>query len=65
MCRLLGSGMACYGSEDCIECSGLGLLGCEVGWVYFVIYEGVKVFVGKDMVWSSFRKFPAACSLCM
>ena len=65
MCRLLGSGMVCYGSKDCMECSGQGFLGCEVGWVYLVLYEGVKVFVGKDMVCSSFIRFPAAGSLCM
>jgi len=49
-CRLLTSGMACYGREECMECLGQGLLGCKVGGGYLVLYEGVKDFVGKDGV---------------
>jgi len=37
-CRLLTSGMACYGSEECMECSGRGLLGCKMGGDYSVLY---------------------------
>ena len=49
-CLLLTSGMTCYSSEECTECSGRGLLGCKVGRGYLVIYEGVKDLVGKDGV---------------
>jgi len=49
-CLLLSSGMACYSSEECMECWGQGLLGCMEGGVYLVLYEGVKDFVGKDSV---------------
>jgi len=49
-CLLLSSGMACYSSEECMECLGQGLLGCKVGEGYLVLYEGVREFVGKDGV---------------
>ena len=48
-----------------MECLGHRLLGCEVGGGYLLLYEGVKIFVGKILVLSSFRRFPAASSLCM
>ena len=49
-CLVLSSGMVCYGSEECMECLGWGLLGCKVGGGYLVLYEGVKDFVAKDGV---------------
>jgi len=41
-CRQLTGGVDCYGSEECMECSGRGLLGCREGGGYLVLYEGVK-----------------------
>jgi len=52
------AGWLCYGSEECRECSGRGLLGCKV----FGSWRGSQRFCWESW-FGRHSDFPATCSL--